>query len=608
MDCPTRLALWVLVSTAAGATGCRQVRGRKTIQEANELYKRGRYPRRSRCSSAREALVPDLPTLWLNKGYTCRQLIARRHAPRAGAPPPARWRRSGGCEQVAPERSARRAADGADLVRHRRLRDAGEELPRAAHAAERRAARLDVVHGLRRSTTSGGSGRRRWSGRRGGDARPNDAEAQYGVGTFIWQILAARGGGPDMAAYDPRRAGDAAPAGSARVAHAPKPKAAAPPPTPPPPPASRRRRHAARRGRARRPGDRASGEGGRAAPALPGRDDVPGAGVAAEVVRVVRRAGALAAAVDEANEWQREAGGAQDRESCERWRSRHFSSGGDPRPRRRRAPLVRRVDGGARRADGGRHRLLVLAHRGAVAAAGQGDVHVGGAAAAGGAASPAGGGAEAPKKKVDHQGEDRRRPSSFSPARSAEEGSSPSRNPKTEDPGDKRRRWHQGRHHRRHARRHHRRHAPAAPSAARRADTGPRRPGPEVRRPRSALCKRVGRRPRVSPRCCGGRARSIACSSRSASRAPAAVDRVTIMKGADALLDGNVVSAVKTWRYRPLMADNHAVPFCYFGRFEFKSNRRSRSTKQERHTWISRWSDSGTRWGSSPAASCWCWS
>jgi periplasmic protein TonB len=50
------------------------------------------------------------------------------------------------------------------------------------------------------------------------------------------------------------------------------------------------------------------------------------------------------------------------------------------------------------------------------------------------------------------------------------------------------------------------------------------------------------------------------------------VDGVTILQGADTLLDGNVVSAVKKWRYRPLMADNQAVPFCYFGRFEFKSN------------------------------------
>src|SRR5262245_26729719 len=56
--------------------GCTEVRGRKKIQEANELYKRGRYREAVSAFEAAEALVPNLPTLWLNKGYTCRQLIA----------------------------------------------------------------------------------------------------------------------------------------------------------------------------------------------------------------------------------------------------------------------------------------------------------------------------------------------------------------------------------------------------------------------------------------------------------------------------------------------------------------------------------------------------
>jgi tetratricopeptide (TPR) repeat protein len=33
---------------------------------------------------------------------------------------------------------------------------------------------------------------------------PNDAEAQYAVGVFVWQQLFQRGGGPDKAAFDPR--------------------------------------------------------------------------------------------------------------------------------------------------------------------------------------------------------------------------------------------------------------------------------------------------------------------------------------------------------------------------------------------------------------------
>jgi protein TonB len=48
------------------------------------------------------------------------------------------------------------------------------------------------------------------------------------------------------------------------------------------------------------------------------------------------------------------------------------------------------------------------------------------------------------------------------------------------------------------------------------------------------------------------------------------VDRVTLMKGADALLDDAVMSKVKTWKFRPLLANNVPVPFCYPATFEFK--------------------------------------
>src|SRR3954466_15298579 len=64
------------LALALAAGGCSQVRGRKQITEANELYKRGRYGEAVAAFEVAEGLVPELPTLWLNKGYTCRQLIA----------------------------------------------------------------------------------------------------------------------------------------------------------------------------------------------------------------------------------------------------------------------------------------------------------------------------------------------------------------------------------------------------------------------------------------------------------------------------------------------------------------------------------------------------
>jgi TonB family protein len=50
------------------------------------------------------------------------------------------------------------------------------------------------------------------------------------------------------------------------------------------------------------------------------------------------------------------------------------------------------------------------------------------------------------------------------------------------------------------------------------------------------------------------------------------VDKVTLMKGADSLLDEGVLSTVKTWRFRPLLANNTPVPFCYPATFEFKAH------------------------------------
>jgi tetratricopeptide (TPR) repeat protein len=232
------IALIALVA-AGGALGCSEVRGRKKIQEANELYKRGRYREAVAAFEAAAALVPDLPTLWLNKGYTCRQLIA-----------------PGGHD---PE--SRRAADCA-LAAFRRLHELAPKDPRAEQLTvqtwfdvddfatlettfrerlRHAPADYDAVHGLQEVYYKWGKWPQalEWSARAAA-LRPNDAEAQYGVGTFIWQILAGHGGGPDMAAYDPRPR--PAPADDTEAAaHKPKRRGSSDAPdliAPPPPPAA----------------------------------------------------------------------------------------------------------------------------------------------------------------------------------------------------------------------------------------------------------------------------------------------------------------------------------------------------------------------------------
>jgi tetratricopeptide (TPR) repeat protein len=203
------------------ALGCSEVRGRKKIQEANELYKRGRYAEAVAAFEEAEALVPNLPTLWLNKGYTCRQLIA-----------------PGGHD---PE--SRRAADCA-LGAFRKLHELAPKDARAEQLTiqtwfdiddfatlettflernRRTPGDYDVVHGLQEVYYKWGKWPQalEWS-TRAAALRPNDAQAQYGVGTFIWQILAGHGGGPDMAAYDPRQRPRPAPADDDPAASRPK--------------------------------------------------------------------------------------------------------------------------------------------------------------------------------------------------------------------------------------------------------------------------------------------------------------------------------------------------------------------------------------------------
>jgi tetratricopeptide (TPR) repeat protein len=193
----------LVAACGALAFGCSEVRGRKRIQEANELYKRGRYQEAVASFEAAEALVPNLPTLWLNKGYTCRQLIAPGgHDPES--------RRAAACALDAFRRLKELAPNDAraDQLTVQTWFDTDDfQTLEATFLArnQRTPDDYDVVHGLQEVYYKWGKWPQalEWS-TRAAKLRPNDADAQYGVGTFIWQVLASHGGGPDMAAYDPR--------------------------------------------------------------------------------------------------------------------------------------------------------------------------------------------------------------------------------------------------------------------------------------------------------------------------------------------------------------------------------------------------------------------
>jgi tetratricopeptide (TPR) repeat protein len=181
---------------------CTQVRGRKRIQEANELYRRGRYAEAVTLYREAEALVPGLPALWLNEGYTCRQLIAP-----GGQDPESR--RAAACALAAFQRLGEVAPKderAVELALQTRFDVQDYPWLEATFLARHREAPgdLDAVHGLQDVYFKWGKWPQalEWS-KQAAALRADDAEAQYGVGTFVWQILSTHGGAAALAGYSP---------------------------------------------------------------------------------------------------------------------------------------------------------------------------------------------------------------------------------------------------------------------------------------------------------------------------------------------------------------------------------------------------------------------
>ena len=233
---PRMFLLLLATGISLGTSSCAELRGRRRIQEGTAAYRRGDFADAAERFGQAAALVPEMPLVWLNRGYACRELIV----PGAAA---AMNRAAGSCALDAFKqlRSLAPADPRGDRLYVQTLFDLGEHrtIERIFNLRhEKNPNDLDVVLVLEQVTFKLG----RWRDalqfyRKAALLRPHDAEAQFALGAFIWQVLQTHGGGPAFVQYDPRPRPE-------RAARAPSPSPSpSPPPTPPtsppqpPPPA-----------------------------------------------------------------------------------------------------------------------------------------------------------------------------------------------------------------------------------------------------------------------------------------------------------------------------------------------------------------------------------
>lgn len=196
-----------ILLAVVSAAGCAELRGRRKIQEGNRLYRDGAYKEAVATFEAAEKLVPNLWLLWLNKGYTCRQMII----PGAKS---AESREASQCAQDAFRRMQELKPDDArgELLYIQTLfdSDAYETLSKVyldKHRANPKD--QDAITGLIQVYSKWGKldEALAWWAKQA-ELQEDDAETQYAVGVYIWQQLFQKGGGPDKSLFDPRPSPD----------------------------------------------------------------------------------------------------------------------------------------------------------------------------------------------------------------------------------------------------------------------------------------------------------------------------------------------------------------------------------------------------------------
>jgi tetratricopeptide (TPR) repeat protein len=193
----------ILVGFALASIGCTEVRGRQRIQKGNRLFRDGQYKEAVAEFTEAEKHVPNLWVLWLNKGYTCRQMII------PGAKTPENTAAADCALSSFKKLKEMRPQDArGELLYFQTLFDADryEELTKIYEERYQKNNRdIEAITGLIQVYTKWNKldEALEWYTKKA-EIQANDAEAQYAVGAFLWQQLTQKGGGPDMQMFDPR--------------------------------------------------------------------------------------------------------------------------------------------------------------------------------------------------------------------------------------------------------------------------------------------------------------------------------------------------------------------------------------------------------------------
>jgi tetratricopeptide (TPR) repeat protein len=193
----------LLLAVSLLAASCNEVRGRHQVQEANKLYKDGNYKEAVAAYQEAEKYVPNLPQLWLNKGFTCRQILV------PGAKTPEN-EAAAKCAKEAFLRYQKLAPQDprGDSLYLQTLFDSDEYEVLAKHFEDqfkKNPRDIEAVNGLLQVYSKWNKLEEalEWYARKA-EILSNDAEAQYGAGVFIYTQLFQKGGGPEKSTYDPR--------------------------------------------------------------------------------------------------------------------------------------------------------------------------------------------------------------------------------------------------------------------------------------------------------------------------------------------------------------------------------------------------------------------